>query len=41
MQQTLKLEGWLEGCHGDVNTEEYLVKGSHSVKAGKLAEPVP
>lgn len=41
MQQTLKLEGWLEGCHGDKSTEEYLVKGSHGVKGGTLAEPVP
>lgn len=41
MQQTLKLEGWLESCHGDASTEEYLIKGSHSMKGGKLAEPVP
>lgn len=39
--QTLKLGDWLEGHHGDVSTEEDLVKGGHSTKGGKLAEPVP
>lgn len=38
--QTLKLEGWLEGCLGDVSKGVCLIKDNHSVKGEVPAEPV-